>query len=417
MRHSATTFTWAGCCALSLLACNAPEPPPSTGGVEIEGGACGRGLVVVSSDYQSTNVSVLDVEGDVLSASILSSASESTALSAPLSGDVVTPTSRVSGDELVLIDRYPASVLTWVSLTSGAVRAQLDVSTGFAANPRDYVRLDDGRAYVSRFESNPEAGGQPFDAGGDLLVVDPAIPEVVGRIDLADAMQDAPTFLPRASRMVRTGDAVYVLLLGYNADFSGAAPSRLVRVDAGRDTIEDVLVLDDLYGCDALAISADRERLAVACSGQLAGGATSSPVGSGLVVIAAETLSITSTHDAALLVGQPLGFSAAFTRSGGVLVTALGAYATGGGDDVLDAVLHVRLDGSWDTILRSSSRPFELGEVRCAVPDTGGSCGHCFVTDAEAGVVHRLDPDSAALDASLPLDDGIGLPPRVLGGF
>lgn len=402
--------------ALLCLACNAPAPPPSTGGVDVEGGPCGRGLVVVSSDYQSTNVSVLDNEGNVLSASILSSASESTALSAPLSGDVVTPTARASGDELVLIDRYPASVLTWLSLTSGDVRAQLDVSTGFAANPRDYVELADGRAYVSRFESNPEAGKTSYDGGGDLLILDPVVPRIVGRIDLTAAMQDAPGFLPRASRMLRSGDAVYVLLLGYDADFSSAAASRLVRIDARTDTIDHVLVLDDLFGCEGLASAPDGERLAISCSGRLTGGVTSSPVGSGLVVIAGDGSAITSVYPAEQLLGQPLGFSAAFTRQGGLLVTALGAFSNDGGPDVLDAVLHVAPDGTFDTVFRSSSRPFELGEVRCAV-GAGGECGHCFMTDAETGGLHRLDPDSGALEVSLPLDDGIGLPPRVLGRF
>ena len=382
---------------LCLTACNADEPPPNTGGVDLADGPCGRGLAVVSSDYQSTNVSIIDVDGNVVSSSFISSASEDTGLSAPLSGDVAAPNQRLSGSDLVLIDRFPSSVITWIDLESARVRAQLDVSTGFAANPRDYLQLDDGRAYVTRFETNPTPGAVEFDGGGDILIVDPTASSIIGRIDLTPAMEDAPGFLPRASRMIVWNDEVTVLLLGYDQDFSDAAPSRLVRIRD--DEITGVIVLPGMYGCEGLA--ADGASLAVACSGRLAGGSTTDLEGAGLALVRGSDITVFTADD---LIGQPLGFTAAFTDQG-LLVTALGSFDTG----ALDAVLHVTEEGAVDTVLSSASRPFEIGEIRCACD--------CFVADAERAVLHRLDGASGAAQQALPLEDAVGLPPRTLSRF
>ncbi|PKN46336.1 MAG: hypothetical protein CVU63_07695, partial [Deltaproteobacteria bacterium HGW-Deltaproteobacteria-20] len=76
---------------LGSFACNVASPD-NTGGTDITAGACGRGLVVVNTDYQSTNVSLVAIDGKVLSTSFLSSASTPPGLSAPLGGDVVVPT-------------------------------------------------------------------------------------------------------------------------------------------------------------------------------------------------------------------------------------------------------------------------------------------------------------------------------------
>ena len=169
--------------AVATMGCNAPLPPGSTGGIDTELGACGRGLVVVQSDYQSTNASLLGLGGQVLSSSFISSATESAELAAPLSGDVVVPTTPAFGAEIVLIDRYPASVLTWVRVEDATVRGQLNVGTGFASNPQDYLLVGDDKAYLSRNERNSQPGAEPFDLGSDLLVIDPGALAITRRID------------------------------------------------------------------------------------------------------------------------------------------------------------------------------------------------------------------------------------------
>ena len=110
---------------ISLLeACSAPRITPDSLGVSVTAGPCGRGLVVVQSDYQSSNVSLLDWEGRVLSESLVSSSTESSGFGVALSADVVTPSSAQNGSEIVLIDRYPAGVLRFVDLRTARVTAE-----------------------------------------------------------------------------------------------------------------------------------------------------------------------------------------------------------------------------------------------------------------------------------------------------
>ncbi len=412
-------------------ACGAPEPPSSTGGTDVAVGPCGRGLAVVSTDFQSTNVSLLGTAGQVLSESFLSSASADAQLSSPLSGDVVAPTDPQLGPEIVLLDRYPASVLTWVDVVTGTVRGQLDVATGFAANPQDYVAVSETKAYVSRYEGNPTPGVELFDEGNDLLVVDPRGPKIVGRVDLLPAMDDAPGFLPHANRMVTQGDRLYVLLSAYDGAYTDSAPSRLVTVDVSTDTVLGVTVLDGLHGCAGLAIApryassgqpVASPDLAVACSGKF-DGANASPSEAGVVVLStqADLPTETTRWAAADLLGQPLGPSLDFVDEGHLLVMALGSFEP----PILDAAFELAIHtGELREILRSEAQPFELGDVRCLTAVTGAEtpadgCGGCFIADGERSRLHRLAVEGSGLvlAASLVVDTSIGLPPRVLGRF
>lgn len=405
-----------------LLGCNAPEPPPSTGGTDIGDGPCGRGAVVVSSDYQSTNVSLISWNGDVLSASFISSASTSAALSAPLSGDVIVPTMRAQGDRLVLIDRLPASVLTWANVRTGAIDGQLSVATGFGANPQDYVETPSGKAYVTRHEPNLAAGAEPFDGGSDVLVLDPEARAIVDRIDLTPAIAgEGPTIHPRPSRAVLIEDSLYVLLTATSLDFTASAASRLVEIDTRDDEIQRVTVLDGLHGCGGLAVSASGSRLAVVCTGTFASGSTSNADEAGLVVLArgAEGLVEERRWKASDLGEGTPGFSVAFAAEDLLLLTTLGRDALSEGGPLDDTLTAVPLTGGepW-VLLRSKERPFSLGEVRCA-----SVCGRCFVADAESegGVVHSFDvnagTEALVHEAAFHVDTEIGLPPRYLGAF
>ncbi len=405
-------------CALLVAGCGAPAAPPSTGGTDRDAGRCGRGLVVVQTDYQSSNVSLLGLDGAVLSSSFLSSASADPGLSAALSGDVVPPTAIADGDEVVLIDRYPASVLTFVRIADGTVRAQLDVGTGFAANPQDYLRLADDKAYVSRFETNTSPGDEPFDAGGDLLIVDPRAPAVVGRVDLSEAVADAPGFLPRPNRMLARGRRVYLLASAYDAGFADSAPSRLAIVDAGADRIDALIVLDGFHGCAAMALSG--EALAIGCSGKFADGRATGE-GAGALrfpLDAGGALGAPSAWTAAALGVEPPGFSIAIAPDGALIFPTLGHFGQAGAPDVSDALVALGPGGEAGEWLRSQA-PFTFGDVVCSDPvhDAGddSGCDACWLADADQGRVHRIV--AGAVEARIEVDARIGLPPRTIGRF
>jgi hypothetical protein len=416
-----------------LHGCNAPAPPASTGGTTLPPGECGRGLLVIGTDYQSTNVSLLGLDASVLSASFVSSATLDAELSAPLSGDVVAPTMSQPGAELVLLDRYPAAVLTWVDVASAGVRAQLRVGTGFAANPQDYVEVAPDKAYVSRFEQNSAPGAEPFDLGSDLLVVDPRGPAIVRSVDLRSAVAgEAAAVLPRPNRMVLAGERLFVLLSPYSADFVDSADARLVTLDTQSDSIVDVLVLGGLQGCSGLGLAPDQSRLAVSCSGAFQGGTTPVLAQAGLAVLSIATGGAGSggaggngageqgpteiaRYRAVELGSQPLGFAVDFVDRDRVLVTAFGRFAAGNEPAVQDALIEVDLaSGQHQVLLRGQELPFSLGEVRCAAP-----CEGCFVADAEQGLLHRFVPGAQwlELEQSVAPAPEIGLPPRMVGRF
>src|SRR6185295_3674277 len=100
--------------ALLLLGCNVTAAS-TTGGVDLPAlGDCPRGVAVVSNDFLSSEIALLDPAGNVKSAAFLSSASAAaTNLAAPLSGDIRVASARSRPGELVVVDRFGTDVLTF----------------------------------------------------------------------------------------------------------------------------------------------------------------------------------------------------------------------------------------------------------------------------------------------------------------
>lgn len=395
--------------ALSAVACDAAEPPPSSGGVgALAPTACGRGLVVVASDYASTNVALADLGGRTLSPSFVSSGAAAPGVSAALSGDVVLPLESPRSGEVVLLDRFPNSVLTWMDPVTGHVRAQLSVRTGFPANPHDYVELSPEKAYVSRYESNPAPGRQPFDEGGDLVVVDPRAPRIVSRIALAQP--DDGDLLPRADRMLAIGDRVLVSLQRFDRSFKRAGDARLLGVDPARDAVDFVVDLPGLSSCGGMARVGDR--VLVACSGAFGNGdAQLDRSGVVLLDVAARPPRELRRFPVARSLGGPVGPSVAYASPDVALGVVFGDKDRGGGDQVFSLDLAT---GEARSLLRTSTA-FSLGDVRCA-----SSCGGaCVVADAEAGALRVFSVERGAVTerAAARIGDRSGLPPRYVGAF
>jgi hypothetical protein len=405
--------------AIATNACNV-ESPEGTGGTDVTAGACGRGIIVVNSDYQSTNLSLVAIDGTVLSSSFLSSASTASGLSAPLGGDVVTPTQWQRGDEIVLLDRYPASVLTWVDVRSSTPTGQLSLATGFAANPRDYLLLNPTKAYVTRYQPNLAAGTGNHDEGSDIVVVDPLTRAVTTRLSLRSAMQDAPAvYYPYPDKMLRVGNEVAVLLGAYSSDFMSSASSRIVRIDPQDDRILEVVVLDGMHGCTELALSPSEDEIAVSCSGEFAGDSVATVAESGVVLVSAKDEWKERRRFPAAKFGLgPLGSGLAYASDTTVVFTTAGELTEAGDTKREDALLVVDTDsGQFEVALRSSAKPFTFGNVRCA-----SRCAVCFVADASrsAGVVHRYEVNEMGFlgeRQEIIVDRTIGLPPRHLGWF
>ncbi len=401
---------------VSLLAgCDVPEPPPPTGGVDLAPGACGAGLAVIGADnsYASTNVSLLGLDGQVGSASVISSGATTTGLSTPLSGDVVVPTERPASGEVVLIDRL-AGVLTWLDPATGSVRAQLSVATGFASNPHDYVEVDAHRAYVSRLGQAPVPGSEPFDGGSDVLVIDPSVPAIIDRIAFA-AEGETPA---RPAQMLTVGDTVWVALERLDLDYKTGLDGLVVVLDRATGAVRGQASIPGLANCNALGASPDRDRVAVACTGIINPDADVALqlARSGVVVFDAtgdKPAEITRITSATLGAAPPPDISPALTSSNRLLTTLLGDRDLGLPDRLVEVDLSV--SGGVREIVRSE-KPFKLGQIHCFLP-----CARvCYQADAEAPGVRRLavgdDGAVTAVDL-IEVAPGLGLPPRNLGAF
>ncbi|MBK6512995.1 MAG: hypothetical protein IPM79_07895 [Polyangiaceae bacterium] len=402
----------------SLGAGCGPEAPTPPAGVDVPEGPCGHALYVLSSDYQSTNVSVLGWDGVVLSDSIVSSASRAPGLSVALSGDVTAPTDRTSSGEIVVLDRYPAAALTFVDPTTATVRDQLSLQTGFASNPQDYLEVAPDKAYVTRYAANPEPGREPFDEGSDVLIIDPSSATISGRIDLQAAMAGAEDgILPRPSRLVATEDTVFALLSAYSLDFSRSGEGRVAAIDPQGDQLLSFVELTGARGCASLALSSSGSRLAVGCSGTFGGTSTPTIEDAAVLVfdVAGAELSLVARWSAQELGGDPLGLSLDFVSDGELLLSTLGRLDDEGEQVRPDRLLALSIeDGATRELLRSDGAPFTLGDVRCEA-----ACGACFVADADHGAVQRVNIVDGRAEGSeaVVLDDGIGLPPRYLGAY
>jgi hypothetical protein len=401
---------------LTLMGCGA-KAPAGSGGFQLDpsAGACPAGYAVSNSDYTSTNISALSALGAVLSQSVISSGSAPPGLTTALSGDVVFPSAAPASGKVVLIDRFPNSVLTWVEPTTGAVIRQLAVGTGFAANPQDYLELSPNKAYVSRYGSNPTPGQTPFDAGGDLLIVDPERTAITGRVELASARDGA--FLPRANRLLLIGSEVWVSLQRFDADFKTAGDARLVGVDPSNDVISWTLDLPGVANCGGVARSPSGKVAALACSGvasDLDSAQNPGPTLRSDIVLLDATLAppvVRKRFAAAATLGAPIGSTLAFASETLLVSVALGD-ATASRTD-----LAFTIDTSLGTPQRllDAGAAFAFGDVRCAP----GCSDLCFLADAQANALHVWQAAGAALtqEPSVVTDPSIGLPPRAIGAL
>jgi hypothetical protein len=401
-------------------ACDVADQTALGGGVDLaDSDRALRGFAIVNGDFTSSSISLVSPQGEMQSSGFLSSASSAPGLSAALGGDLVLPSSSVGGHELVIIDRFPAAVLSWVNLETAEVRAQLSVATGYVSNPHDYVQFSASKAFVPRFEPNLMAGLEPFDAGNDVLVVDPASATLVDRIDLTPAFADAPPgFYPRADRAVLAGGRLRVLAIGLNADFTEHVASRLISIDPETNAIEDVLVFDGMNGCGGIAASPDGSQLAIACGGAYGQEPAGGFADSGIIVVgvADEPVELARHTSRELGVGPINRF--AWLDAERLALLTFGRFAADGSSvEADDEARTLDLRAGAVSAPWLSGEPFSLGDIACSLLD-----GVCLVADAstDGGVLQRLTLDADGdiqLTGTLQPDAASGLPPRTIGVF
>jgi hypothetical protein len=226
----------------------------------------GRWLAVVGTDYQVSEVSIVDLqEMRAQDSAFLHSGSRLTCIGTALSGDVVLGRAAAGDGTFVLIDRT-TGVLTWVGARQ--VLAQVAVGNGFFANPQDAVRVSANKVWVSRAQANPKAasGRAAYDAGDDLAVVDLALRRVTGRIAMT-AYASRPGVQAWPGRMAFDGQRVWVPLASISADFQTIGSGRIVAIDALSNEVVRVVETTASKNCVATRHVAGSDDVVAVCSG------------------------------------------------------------------------------------------------------------------------------------------------------
>lgn len=375
----------------------------------------GPWLAVVLSDYASTEIAIVERDGQVL-APWLDSGSRPPELVAALSGDVVLPRAMPTSDALVLVDRYQTDVLTYVPFAeprAGLWQADLrGVRTaGTSPNPQDVVALPDGRWLVSRHNPAEDAAVPELALGNDLALVDPDARALVARFDLgADVTVEGTRYFARPSGLARLetrrGPRVLVGLARLSAlalRRTGPGAVALFDPTSGATT---VLELPGLSNCLAVAASPDAPGEAVAlCRGDAFG---EDETRAGLAFVDA------SSGELALLAVRRSAEESTLPPPGNGLV-ALGAdrvaYVSSGSflEGRVDRLVIVSRAGGAQVIAESGPTPFELGEGAL-----DHARGELLVPDGNARAIRRfvLDEGGATEGAPLEFEACLRLPPR-----
>jgi len=253
--------------------CDDGKSAGGTGGAGRGASALAPQVAILSSNYTTTSsVSLYAPRSGALVDGCAKSGVTTPAVTQPLSGNTILPSQPQVGGHLVVLDGT-TSVLTFVDPATCAATGQLSVATaGFKANPHDIVTLSSTKAYVTRYETNaaPTADPSDFDEGDDLLIIDPTLLTITGRIALtpyATPGDDGTPTQARPDRAVLANGLVYVTLNSMDATFAATGPGRVVIVDPTTDTVTGVIDLTGFKDCSGLSYASDTKRLYVACGG------------------------------------------------------------------------------------------------------------------------------------------------------
>jgi hypothetical protein len=234
---------------------------------------------VLSTDFSSSSIAMMDESFDAIDESWLNSGTTYPGLVATLSGDVVLPTRQGSDSTFAVVDRFFTDVVTRFFVPSGnlngQVRTQGEVGdSGFSSNPQDLIFVDTDSAWVPRYESNLNPSASPENQGNDLFEIDPATMRATGRrIDLSSLNatvmvgENETVAFARPSRGVLVGSTVAVGLDRISAAFDAAGTGMVGLVDLENETV-DGFELPGLKSCgNAVPVPGAPTKIAIACIG------------------------------------------------------------------------------------------------------------------------------------------------------
>ena len=369
-------------------------------------------ITVIGTDYVSTSVSLISRESrSLFRENIIHSGSSSPGLSVALSGDVVFPRTWNHKNWIVLLDRYPNSVLTFVDPNDFNVIGQLSVATGFASNPHDFLWLWENKAYVTRYETNPRPGNEPYDGGDDILIVDPVARTITGRIPLAGYADTAhhPQAQARPDQMTYADGRVWVTLDHLTNDFEQSGEGRVVAIDPQTDEVVALVRLPEVTNCTGMAYNRHDHALYLSCSGLFVAGTEAQLTHSGIVAIdlKADPPQARVVRRAQDGVGRPYGFDLDVAQGRHLLAVRFGDLETG----IPDRLVAIDLETAEETVVHEAGSAYGMGGLLA-----DDATNTVYVGEADpanpAIFLYVLKDGAFCRDGMMEAHPRVGLPPR-----
>lgn len=363
---------------------------------------------VLTSDFVSSAVALLDAEGALSTEAWLDSGTTSPGLSTALSGDASLPTAPIAG-ELVIVDRFGSDVVTRIAIPGGGVLAQHPTTlpaaglTGYRSNPHDVVAVAGG-LWVSRHEPNLDPAAPPLDRGDDLVFVTGSGPTEAIALSHLGVDAGGVRAHARPARLVRAGPRLVVGLARLSLDFTVAGPGAVAIVDLEVGAAE-ALAIDGASNCGQVApVPGEADAAVVLCAGPTFADEAERRAGAALAFLrvgpdgAGSVERVLRPADHAWLPTPSHGLAP--LGGGRVAMVARGEETAG----LLDRLVVVDAEaGTADEVLTGIA--FSLGE-----PAWDVDRGVLLVPDALAGV-HLIDLATGA-DRVLDVSPCRGLPAR-----
>lgn len=407
---------------------------PGTGGSAGDGGAAGSPALaplsaspryaVVSSDFSSSSIAMLDADFASIDESWLNSGTTYPGLVATLSGDVVLPNRQAGDGTFSVVDRLFTDVVTRFFVPSGNLNGQArthgDIGdSGFSSNPQDFISAGVDSAWVPRYETNLSPTAAPENQGNDLIEVNPSDMSRTGaRVDLsplnttATVMGDSGPVevdvFARPSRGVLVDSTIIVALDRISAAFNAAGSGMVAVVDLEDESLEG-LELPGLKSCGRLVpVPGSPNKVLVACVGfaQPFGDEPQVRASSGIVLLdVGETeVSIDRVLRVADHADDPIAVNAVIAiDSGRVLGVASGDFGANP-----DRLFLIDLETGVQKLVHEATGSFVIGE---AAYDPRSEM--LYVPDAAENAVLEFAADEGGFVqvGSNTIAPGIGLPP------
>ena len=379
---------------------------------------------VVSSDYSSSSIAMLDEDFEVIDESWLNSGTTYPGLVATLSGDVVLP-NRQGGDEtFAVIDRLFTDVVTRFFVPSGNLNGQARThgevgDTGFSSNPQDFIFVDADSAWAPRYNSNFNPAAPPENQGNDLFEINPTDMSATGaRIDLSSLdttatvmTEDGPIevdVFARPSRGVLVGSRIVVGLDRISGSFDAAGDGMVAIVDLEDESVQG-LELAGLKSCgNAVPVPGAPSKVVVACVG------FAQPYGDEPQVRASSGIALLDVADAEVTIERLWRLAdhpaSAIAVNSVIAIDAQRVVGVANPDSkrTLDALYETDLTTGVQELVHESSGSFVVG-----LPAYDPDSEMLYLPDAaqDAVVEFASDDGSFVETGSTSIAPGLGLPP------